>query len=94
MSKAQIEFENETNKKQLEELKEDLGQKNTRIYNLTKENHISKEINQTLVKLLKLKNVQIQSIKLLNSEKDLQRKEELQVHIDKFQSEEKKLLKL
>ena len=78
---------------QLEELQQTITQKNMKLYNLTKENQISKEINQTLVKLLKLKNVQIQMIKIINVEQDA-KKADAQSNLEKFQNEEKKLLRM
>ena len=63
------------------------------IIKLTKENQISKEVNQTLIKLLKLKTVQNQTLKVLYSEKGIP-KEEAQRNLDKFHNEEKKLHKL
>lgn len=78
----------------MEEFQQTISQKNIKLFNLTKENQISKEINQTLVKLLKLKNVQIQMIKIVNNEQDATKKADAQSNLEKFQNEEKKLLRM
>jgi len=80
-----------TSKENIIETKtENFVQNKTNISKLVKENQTSKEVNQTLIKLLKLKNVQIQTIKILYDETG-NRKLEAQRNLDKFQNEEKKL---
>lgn len=81
------------NNAKVEELEHTIQQKNMKIYKVTKENQISKDINQTMVKLLKVKNIQIQAQKFSFTESG-PKKEEAQKNLEKFQEEEKKLLKM
>ncbi len=62
--------------------------KDSRIAKIMQENQISKEVNQTLIKLLKLKNLQIKTLRIAfqNSEP------ESDENVKKFQKEEEKLL--
>jgi len=72
---------------------EEQEEENRKIIKLSEENKISKDVNQTLVKLLKLKNLQIQTDKILNVE-DPTDQERAQNNLEKFKNEEKKLLKI
>jgi len=72
---------------------EEQEEENRKIIKLSEENKISKDVNQTLVKLLKLKNLQIQTDKILNVE-DPTNQERARNNLEKFKNEEKKLLKI
>eukprot|EP01017_Pseudomicrothorax_dubius_P037452 TRINITY_DN5490_c0_g1_i1.p1 TRINITY_DN5490_c0_g1~~TRINITY_DN5490_c0_g1_i1.p1 ORF type:complete len:309 (-),score=106.75 TRINITY_DN5490_c0_g1_i1:98-1024(-) len=70
-------------------LEETIDLQNQRIKFFTREIDISKSINQTLVNLLKWKNIEIQYMKELEKGKNDQ---DIQRNIDKFKSQEKTLL--
>jgi len=78
---------------EIQELRGILTGKNAKITSLTKECETSKEINQTLIRLLKLKNIIIEHNNNLHSDK-ISDKTEILANLEKFKNEEKKLLRL
>ena len=76
----------------MQEKQLEIESKNFKITNLTRENQISKELNQTLIKLYKIKTIIADSTNAFydpNSNK----RDEAKANIDKFKLEEKKLIK-
>jgi len=55
---------------EVEEFEREISQKNRKIDKLDKENKLSRDMNQTLVKVLKLKNLQIQANKILSKKEE------------------------
>jgi myosin heavy subunit len=78
---------------EIQELRTILAGKNAKLSGLTKECETSKEINQTLIRLLKLKNIIIEQNSNLYNDK-IADKTEILATLEKFKSEEKKLLRL
>jgi len=81
---------------EVEEFEREISQKNRKIDKLDKENKLSRDMNQTLVKVLKLKNLQIQANKILSKKEE---KEQIDIdttkkNLEKFENEEKKLLRM
>lgn len=76
-----------------EQFEKEIRHKNKKIDKLDKENKLSKDMNQTFVKLLKLKNLQIQANKIL-SKKDETDSDTTKKNLEKFENEEKKLLRM
>ena len=77
----------------MQELQLEIDSKNYKINNLMRENQISKEINQTLIKLYKIKTIIADNTNAFYDPNNL-KKDEAKGNIDKFKLEEKKLIKM
>lgn len=78
----------------IKESRRELELKDKEIQKLGKENKLSKDVNQTLVKLLKLKNLQIQATKILSKKEDQISCDIAKSNLEKFENEERKLLRV
>ncbi len=74
-------------------MEEVMEEKDTKIYKISKDNDISRQINQNMVKILKIKNVQIEIVKIISAATDEGKRQEESKKLEKFKDEEKRLLK-